>query len=156
VVRWLPRLRPYTGYDGDTEFDIFYSVTHVIYTLNRYHERRVAASLLPQEFRFIRRKLAEAMVSNDPEMVGEALDCLKAAGLERDPQVAKGIEYLVLTQRPDGTWGDDDDDVYTAYHAAWTAIDGLRDYNFHGWVTRLPGTITPPSARRSTISMHVR
>src|SRR5262249_8605981 len=28
VVRWLPRLRPYTGYDENTEFDIFYALTH--------------------------------------------------------------------------------------------------------------------------------
>src|SRR5262249_40139609 len=125
-------------------------------TLNWYHERRVAQSLLPQEFEFIRRKLAEAIESNDPEMVGEGLDCLKAVGLEKDPQVAKGIEYLVSTQRPEGTWGDDDDDVYTAYHAAWTGIDGLRDYGFHGWVTKLPATSSPPSGRRSTISRHVR
>jgi hypothetical protein len=156
VVRWLPHLRPYNGYDEDMEFDIFYAITHVICTLNGYHERRVAPSLLPEEFHFLRRKLDEAIAKDDPEMVGEGLDCLKAAGFENDPQVAKGVEYLISKQRPDGTWGDDDDDVYTAYHAAWTAIDGLRDYRFHGWVSRLPGTSSRASGRRSTISMHVR
>lgn len=156
VVRWLPRLRPYTGYDEDTEFDIFYTVTHVVYTLNGYHEHRVVLSLLPQEFQFIRRKLDEAMTQDDPEMVGEGLDCLKAAGFEDDPQVAKGIRYLLDRQRPDGTWGDDDDDIYTAYHAAWTAIDGLRDYHFHGRVTRLPEAGAGGSRRQSTITMHVR
>jgi hypothetical protein len=156
VVRWLPLLRPYTGYDEDTEFDIFYTVTHVVYTLDGYHERRIAPSFLPQEFQFIRRKLEEAMLNEDPEMVGEGLDCLKAAGFENDPQVAKGMRYLISSQRPDGTWGDDDDDVYTAYHAAWTAIDGLRDYHFHGRVTRMPGTAAGTAASQSTISMHVR
>jgi len=156
VVRWLPRLRPYTGYDEDTEFDIFYTLTHVVYTLDGYHERRITPALLPQEFQFIRRKLDEAIANDDPEMLGEGLDCLKAAGLADDPQVTKGMQFLISTQRPDGTWGDDDDDVYTAYHAAWTAIDGLRDYHFHGWVTRLPETAAGSSGRQSTISMHVR
>lgn len=147
VVRWLPLLRPYTGYDEDIEFDIFYAVTHLVYTLDNYHERRIAPSLLPQEFQFIRRKLDQAIVNDDPEMVGEGLDCLKAAGFENDPQVVKGMRYLISTQRPDGTWGDDDDDVYTAYHSAWTAIDGLRDYHFHGRVSRLPETGSPVVGR---------
>jgi hypothetical protein len=111
--------------------------------------------LLAQEFQFIRRKLDEAIAKDDPEMVGEGLDCLKAAGFENDPQVAQGTNYLISKQRPDGTWGDDDD-VYTGYHAAWTAIDGLRDYRYHGEVTRFPGPSSRASSRRSTISMHVR
>jgi hypothetical protein len=61
VLQWLPRLRPYEGYDEDTEFDIFYAITHVIYTLDRYHERRVSSSLLPSELAFLRRKLKEGL-----------------------------------------------------------------------------------------------
>ncbi len=138
VLRWLPSLRPYDGDDEDTEFDAFYAVTHVIYTLDRYHEKGVAMSLLPQEFRFLRRKLDQAIEDDDPEMVGEAIDCLKAAGLENDPQVRRGMNYLISTQRADGTWAGDDSDTYTAYHSAWTGIDGLRDYRYRGRVRRLP------------------
>lgn len=138
VVRWLPRLRPYDGYDDDTEFDAFYAVTHVIYTLDRYHENSIAMSLLPEEFRFVRRKLDDAIAEEDPEMAAEAIDCLKAAGLKNDPQVEKGIEYLVASQRADGAWAGDPDDVYTAYHSAWTGIDGLRDYHYRGRVKSLP------------------
>lgn len=137
VLRWLPRLRPYDGYDEDTEFDIFYAISHVIYTTNDYHERRIRASLLPQEFQFIRRKLADAMSDDDPEMVAEAVDCLKAAGFENDPQVLAAMDYLVSSQRPDGTWAGEADDPYTEYHSAWAAIDGLRDYRFHGRVNKL-------------------
>jgi hypothetical protein len=143
VVQWLPRFRPFDGHDEDVEFDAFYAATHLIYTLNRYHERRVAPSLLPEELRFIRRKLDEAIAGDDPEMVGEALDCLKATGFENDPQVIKGMDYLVSSQLADGTWVEDEDDVYTAYHSAWTGIDGLRDYRFHGMVKKLPGN--PPT-----------
>src|SRR5262249_9956436 len=73
VVRWLPQLRPYEGHNEDTEFDVFYAVTHVIYTLNRYNERKIAAGLLPNEYAFLRRKLKQAIEDEDSEIVGEAL-----------------------------------------------------------------------------------
>jgi hypothetical protein len=138
VLKWLPSLRAYEGHDESTEFDIFYAITHLIYTLNGYHEHRVAPSLLPGEIAFLRRKLKEAMADDEPEMIGEALDCLKAAGFEHDPQVLEGMAYLVSGQREDGTWAGDEDDLYTQYHSAWTSIDALRDYRFHGKITKLP------------------
>jgi hypothetical protein len=138
VLQWLPRLRPYEGHDEDMEFDIFYAITHVIYTVNRYHERSVSGSLLPAELVFLRRKLDEAIDDENPEMVSEALDCLKATGFANDPQVLEGIKFLVASQRPDGSWAGDPDDPYTEYHSAWAGIDGLRDYHFHGQVKRLP------------------
>ena len=138
VLQWLPRLRPYEGHDDDMEFDIFYAITHVIYTVVRYHDRSVSGSLLPAELVFLRRKLNQAMEDEDPEMVGEALDCLKATGFQNDPQVLAGIKFLVASQRPDGSWAGDPDDLYTEYHSAWAGIDGLRDYHFHGQVKKLP------------------
>ena len=138
VLQWLPRLRPYEEHDEDMEFDIFYAITHVIYTLDRYHERRVSSSLLPDELAFLRRKLKEAMDDENPEMVSEALDCLKATWFANDPQVAEGSQFLVTTQRPDGSWAGGPDDLYTEYHSAWAGIDGLRDYHFHGQVKTLP------------------
>jgi hypothetical protein len=138
VLQWLPRFHPYEGDDDDLQFDSFYTTTHVIYTLNRYHERRISPSLLPKEFEFLRHSLDEAIEDEDPEMVGEALDCLKAAGFENDTLVKKGMEYLISAQRADGAWTGDADDLYTEYHSAWTAIDGLRDYRYHGTVRKLP------------------
>lgn len=138
VLKWMPCLRPYDGHTEDVDFDAFYAVTHVIYTLNRYSERKIAPSLLPDEFAYLRHKLADAMAEDDPEMVGEALDTLRAAGFENDPEVQKGMQYLIEHQRPDGAWAGDQDDVYTEYHSAWTGIDGLRDYRFRGQTTKLP------------------
>ena len=134
----LPSLR---DHNEDMEFDAFYAVTHLIYTLNRYHEHRIAPSLLPQEIAFLRCKLDEAMADDDPEIVGEALDCLKAAGFENDPQVGKGMDYLISSQLADGVWVENENDVYTAYHSAWTGIDGLRDYRFRGTIKKLPGNL---------------
>ena len=137
VLRWLPQLRPYEGHDGDMEFDAFYAVTHVIYTLNRYNERSISTSLLPEEFRFLRRKLKQAIQVGDPEMVGEALDCLKSAGFAQDPDVLAGEKYLVETQLANGSWVDDPDDRYNDFHAAWAGLDGLRGYRFRGRVKKI-------------------
>jgi hypothetical protein len=71
------------------------------------------------------------------------LDSLKAAGFENDPQVKKGIDYLITSQLADGAWVEEDGDTYSAYHSAWTGIDGLRDYRFHGMVKKLPGSPRP-------------
>jgi hypothetical protein len=139
VVKLRPFFRPYQGDDEDLSFDSFYATTHLIYTLNGYHEHRVAPLLLSEEFAFLRKELDVAIEDEDPEQVGEALDCLKAGGFDKDPQVRKGMDYLISSQRPDGAWAGDDDDLYTQYHSAWTGIDGLRDYHFHGKVKKLPG-----------------
>jgi hypothetical protein len=138
VIQWRSRMQPYDAQDDSLEFDIFYAVTHVVYTLNGYGARRVERSLLPQETAFLKAKMSRSIVQGDPEMVGESLDCLKALDLENDPLVRQGTEYLLTTQRPDGTWAGDADDIYTAYHSAWTGLDGLRDYRFHGKVKRIP------------------
>jgi hypothetical protein len=138
VVKWLPHLRPYVENDESLEFDEFYAITHLIYTLDRYGERRVSPSFLLEEVKFLKRTMSKAMVDDDPEMVGEAMDCLKALGFENDPLVLQGQQYLLSNQRPDGTWAGDQDDMYTAYHSAWTSIDALRDYRFRGKVRKVP------------------
>ena len=147
VLKLRPFFRPYRGDDEDLQFDSFYAITHVIYTLNRYHERRVAPLLLAEEFDFLRKPLDKAIDEEDPEQVGEALDCLKAGGWDKDPEVLKGMDYLISSQRPDGVWAGDDDDVYTQYHSAWTGIDGLRDYHFHGTIKKLAGNAAGASSR---------
>ena len=138
VVRWIQVMRPYPAHNEDELFDRFYAITHLVYTLNGYQSKLISASVLSPELEILRASLKDAIAAQDPEMVGESLDTLKAFGLQDDPQVHAGIEYLLSTQRPDGTWSGDKDDAYTAYHSAWTGIDGLRDYQWKGQVTRLP------------------
>jgi len=138
VLRWLPRMRPYEGHDEDMEFDAFYAATHTIYTLDRYSERRISTALVSDEIAFIKNKLKGAIEDQDPEMVGETLDCMKAAGFDNDPEVRAGVQFLIASQRPDGAWAGDAGDLYTEYHSAWTGIDGLRDYHFHGTVKKMP------------------
>jgi hypothetical protein len=139
VVQWLPRLRPYLEGDDSLEFDEFYAITHLIYTLNRYNERRISPRFLHDEVEFLKRRMSEAIDDDDPEMVAEGMDCLKSLEMENDPLVLQGQQYLISSQRPDGAWAGDADDIYTEYHSAWTGIDGLRDYRFRGKVRKMPG-----------------
>lgn len=137
ALRWLPRMRPYRGSeDGTNEdfYDTVYAVTHIVYTLNDYSVYRLSPRWLPDEFDFLRDNLDEAISLDDPEMMGEFLDALRAFGLEDDhPLLRRGMDYLLSCQKPDGSWGEaDEDDLYSRYHPTWTAIDGLREYRWRG------------------------
>ncbi len=137
VIKWLPFMRPYRGNENGKNpefYDTVYFVTHVVYTLNDYNTHRLPSRLLPAEFQFLKANLKEAIAMNDPEMVGEFLDSLKAFGLgNRHPLISRGIEYLLSQQNADGSWGElGTKDMYLRYHPTWTAIDGLRDYRWSG------------------------
>jgi hypothetical protein len=137
VLKWLPSMRPYRGSEaGSNEdfYDTVYAVTHLVYTLNDYSRPRLSPRWLPPEFAFLKANLHEAMEAQDPEMVGEFLDSLRAFGLSDDhARIRAGVEYLLARQNADGSWGDcDDGDIYARYHTTWTAVDGLREYRWRG------------------------
>ena len=134
VIRWLPQLRPYCGVDDPEFYDTVYFVTHIIYTLNAYNRYRLSPRWLPDEFDFLKTHLLTAISMDDPEMVGECVDSLKAFGLEHThPLIRRGVRYLLSMQNDDGSWGDSkSSDGYLRYHSTWTAVDGLRDYAWHG------------------------
>jgi hypothetical protein len=139
VVRWVPAMRPYValGSTPDDEFyDVFYSVTHLVYTLNDYNKRLIAPRCLSPEYDFLRTSLVNAFTAGDPDVLGEYMDSMKAFGLTaRDPLIRKGEEFLLSTQNPDGSWGDvREADIYQRYHPTWTAVDGLRDYRYQGYI----------------------
>lgn len=137
VIQWLPDLRPYHNSDDgdDAEFyEKVYAITHVIYTLNDYSRYRLSPRWLPEEYEYLKMGLARAIEWDDPEMLGEIMDSLRAFGLTgRHPLLRQGIEYLMTRQHADGSWGDvSSEDIYLRYHSTWTAVDGLREYRWHG------------------------
>lgn len=137
VIQWLPSMRPYPPFvdADDIEFyDATYAVTHVVYTLNGYSRYQLSPRWLPAEYAFLKQNLARAIDMDDPETMGEFLDALKSFGLDEDhPLIRKGIDFLLATQNPDGSWGDvDAEGVYQRYHPTWTAVDGLRAYAWRG------------------------
>lgn len=137
VIKWLPSMRPYPAFvdADDMEFyDAVYAITHVVYTLNSYSCYQLSPRWLPPEYSFLKQNLTRAISMDDPEIMGEFLDTLKSFGLdEGHPLIRKGVDFLLATQNPDGSWGDvDAEDIYLRYHPTWTAIDGLREYAFRG------------------------
>jgi hypothetical protein len=138
VIKWLPRMRPYRGRENGSNpdfIDTVYAITHLVYTLNDYSVYNLPPRLLPQEFEFLKANLKEAIAMEDPEMLGEFLDCLKSFGLKDSHKLIRmGMDYLLSQQNPDGSWGDVEaaEDIYLIYHSTWTAIDGLRDYAWRG------------------------
>ena len=137
VLKWLPAMRPFRGREGGDNpdfYDCLYAVTHVVYTLNDYSLYRLSPRWLPQEYAFLKTNLGEAIATEDPDMMGEFLDSLKAFGLkDTHPLIRTGMDFLLSRQNPDGSWGDmDEADIYHRYHPTWTAIDGLREYAWRG------------------------
>jgi hypothetical protein len=136
VLAWLPRLRPYLGYDdgSNPDFeDTAYAITHIVYTLNDYSAYLLPPGLLEQELAFLKRNLKAVIATDDPELAGEFLDSLRAFGQAGTPLVNLGMRYLLDRQNEDGSWGDyDEDRHYGRYHSTWTAIDGLREYAWQG------------------------
>jgi hypothetical protein len=132
TIKWLPQMRPYRGRESDANADFYYmvyAVTHVVYTLNDYGLFTLSPEWLPQEFKFLKDSLREAISLDDPDMAGEILDSLLAFGIkDHHPLFRAGVNYLLSKQNADGSWGDVTMDIYSRYHATWAAIDGLRTY----------------------------
>jgi len=136
ALRWISKMRPYPAPsdDEDTFDDVSYAITHVVYTLNDYLKYRLSPAWLPQEFSYLKNNIVAAERFEDGELIGEFMDALRAFGEDdASPEISAAMDYLLSSQNPDGSWGSmDDDDMYTRYHSTWTAIDGLRQYSFHG------------------------
>jgi len=144
VIRWITNMRPYTtraSISTNAFYNVTYAITHVIYTLNDYNRYLLAPEWLPQEFQYLKTNLEETVKLQDPETLGEFLDTLRAFGMtERDALIRTGVEYVLSKQNADGSWGDlSDPDVYNRYHSTWAAIDGLREYGWHGKRLSFPG-----------------
>ncbi|HEY0174342.1 MAG TPA: hypothetical protein VGB98_25225 [Pyrinomonadaceae bacterium] len=134
VLGWLPSLRPHRGPDSPEFYDTVYAVTHVVYTLNDYGQRRVPARLLPEEFAFLKENLRAAVAAEDADMLGEFMDTLRAFGLtDADAEIREGAEYLLAHQNADGSWGDPvEKDIYKRYHPTWNAVAALSNYAWRG------------------------
>ncbi len=144
VLRWLPQMRPYRAYEGgaNPEFrDIAFAITHLVYTLNDYNRHCLSPTWLPEEFKFLAANAKATQAAGDTELLGEFVDSLRAFGVpESDPCLRSGIDYLLATQNADGSWGDATAiDIFKRCHTTWTAVDGLRDFDW------LEAPVPPPA-----------
>lgn len=135
VLKWLSQMRPYPvdRKQHDELREAIYAVTHIVYTLNDYGTYRLRPAWLPREFVFLRANVDGAIERNDPEVLGELLDTLKAFGLrDTHPLIRRGAKFLLANQNDDGSWGELDESIRTRCHTTWTAIDGLRKHAWRG------------------------
>ena len=129
VMQQLSRLPRYPPPGSPDYYDSIYAVTHLVYTLNGYGRSRLPQGLLSAETDFLTLAMRWALEQQEADTIGEIVDSLLALGVdEHDALIVAGRRFLLDTQRDDGGWGDEDD--YGSFHTVWTAIDGLRDYNW--------------------------
>jgi hypothetical protein len=134
AMAWLPYMRRYRSPRQSVPafYDSVYAITHVVYTLNDYGRFLLEPEWLPWEYDFLARHLNDAVALDDPDMVGEFLDTLRAFGLPAgEPGLRHATEYLIDSQNPDGSWGAREGTIdYRRFHATWAAIDGLREFRW--------------------------
>ena len=152
ILKLIPSFRPYRGPNGKDDYGfyrIFYTITHIVYTLNDYGLYRLSPDWLPQEFEFLKTNLKQCIIDNDAESMGEFLDTLKSFGLtEQDSLIQQGEEFLLARQNEDGSWGHPTDkDIYNRYHSTWTAVGGLLDFDWRGERTSFPEALTALGVR---------
>jgi hypothetical protein len=133
VVRHTRSLRPYPAPESTEYYQALYAVTHLVYTLSDYSAARLPRTWLREEYRFLRSAMRWAIDMGEADTIGEIIDSLAVLGAgDTDAVILEGRRFLLDTQQADGGWGDEDGDPYGQFHTLWTAIDGLRDYRWHG------------------------
>jgi len=133
LLKKRSRLHRYPAAGAPRHYQAVYAVTHIVYVLNDYGERRLSSRALPRERAFLTASLAPALDRKEPDTVAEIVECLLALGVpDTHPGVVEGRAFLLATQRRDGGWGAEADE-YGHFHTIWAAIDALRE---HRWTTR--------------------
>ena len=133
ILERLADLRPYPATGGAGFYHAIYAATHIVYTLNDYGSYLLSPSSLPEEVAFLRGSLDWATAQGEADTIGELLDSLSALGMpDDDQQLSAARRFLLDSQLPDGSWGNDDGDRYAYFHTLWAAIDGLREHAWKG------------------------
>jgi hypothetical protein len=115
VLRFLPLYRPYKAFSrvkkGEESFDEYADqltmIFNLIHVLSNYGELRLAPSLMPQEYAYLSDPvhIDRAVQFGDVHLAGEICHCLRVFGMaENSPLLIKGLSFLRLTQKLDGSW----------------------------------------------------
>ncbi|EKX32552.1 hypothetical protein GUITHDRAFT_121262 [Guillardia theta CCMP2712] len=103
---------------------------------NIYGQLSLPQHLFRAEFTFLHDNMSTAVELNDPELVGEFIDCLAILGAgDRDVEMIRGRRFLLeleQTMGARGRWTDTDAHFYRHYHTSWCAVTGLMQHNFKG------------------------
>eukprot|EP00298_Acanthocystis_sp_HF-20_P001074 c11469_g1_i1.p1 GENE.c11469_g1_i1~~c11469_g1_i1.p1 ORF type:complete len:762 (+),score=361.45 c11469_g1_i1:36-2321(+) len=136
VLNWLPRLKPYTNRMDTAHFiPNLSAVLQLTYTLSDYEFLTLDKDLLSDEYSFLQQTLPVAIdYFQSVEAVGELVDCLKTFGDREDnPNIQRGITYLLAEQNADGSWGGEQEKSQNIlHHTTIVALWGLREKFEHG------------------------
>lgn len=114
VLRLLPLARSYQRIDelGDHTFVWqCYFVTHLIYVFSDWGQHKLSRQLFSEEFEFMISNMELVIRLDDPELVGEFLQCLKILGMEEwaDSElwfvIEAGYNYLMALEQQLGGQG---------------------------------------------------
>jgi len=139
VISVLPQMYPYLPKE-QLGVDLFkqqcYFVTHLILVLSKYGRLRLPHHLFRAEYKLLYQNMQTIVDMNDPELVGEFVDCLAILGAtERDLTVLLGRRYLLkleIDRGGNGRWTDTDAHFYRHYHTSWCGVVGLMEHAFSG------------------------
>mmetsp|Transcript_31529 Transcript_31529/g.40541 ORF Transcript_31529/g.40541 Transcript_31529/m.40541 type:complete len:984 (-) Transcript_31529:506-3457(-) len=140
VSQLLPQARCYKSVD-EMGHDFFklqcYFLTHFIYVCSNWGQHALRRELFAEEFEFILGNIKQVIRLDDPELVGEFVQCLRILQVteERDPDiwplVQQCMAYLIETERKKGSKGlfvSTTCPLYSRYHASYCGAVGLIDY----------------------------
>lgn len=86
-----------------------YHLTHEIFMPFRYGEVRETDFFDDADIEYLARALPvlvkRRISSRDPDLVAELVLCMEYLDLENDPAYTEGIDFLLSSQNPDGSWG---------------------------------------------------
>lgn len=145
VVSILPAVRTYQRVD-ELGHDFFrlqcYFVTHYIYVMSDWGRHMLQRELFEEELAFILSSLNQVISMQDPEIVGEFVQCLRILGFSRGdsvvwPLIHAAMIFLSKLQEHSsghGAWSKPGETAYDRYHTAYCAAIGLMSFSFlpHG------------------------
>ena len=96
---------PLTQYNRDKA----YHLTHEVFVAFDYGLRRMQSHFTAEDLSYIRAVLpvlAQAAIQqNAQDLLAEFLQCMTYLGWQTEPVYCQGINYLLDSQNPNGTWG---------------------------------------------------
>ncbi|KAG1689396.1 hypothetical protein DVH05_002197 [Phytophthora capsici] len=111
----LQHLLPLYPYKGPSDLspreyeDQVHLVTTLVFVLTNHGKLRCETDLLPHEYFFLRHHIVYFLTQQDAALLGETLRALRCfEGSSNLVQMRRGIAFLLLTQREDGSWASRD------------------------------------------------
>lgn len=115
IARRLPADKydqPYKDKSGRTRRPTqnSYDLTHEVFVAFNYGLQRTQDRFGPQELAYTREVLPvlvrRYVSEGNPDLAAEMISCMTYLGYHDDPAYREGLDYLLDSQNPNGTWGD--------------------------------------------------